>query len=102
MCESESFLCRHFEDTFENAQWEKSNKCNQCDLASTLKGNFKTHRGERSNKYNQCDYASLRASHMKACLKMHSGENQTISTSVTISWLTDYFDKHLRRTVKKT
>ena len=29
MCESESFLCRPVEDTFEDAQREKSNKCNQ-------------------------------------------------------------------------
>ena len=29
MCESESFLCRPFEDTFEDAQWENLNKCNQ-------------------------------------------------------------------------
>ena len=29
MCESESFLCRPFEDTFEDAQYENLNKCDQ-------------------------------------------------------------------------
>ena len=84
MCESESFLYRPIEDTSENAQWEKVSKCNQCDLVSTLKSTLITHTGDLSNKCNQCDYASLRASHMKACLKMHSGENQTNLTSVTM------------------
>ena len=39
-----------------------SNKCNQCEYASSLAGNLKTHlkthTGEKSNKCNQCDFAS--------------------------------------------
>ena len=40
----------------------KSNKCNQCDYASSqaggLRRHLKRHSGEKSNKCNQCDYAS--------------------------------------------
>ena len=40
---------------------EKSNKCNQCDYASSGAGNsrthFKMHSEEKSNKCNQWDYA---------------------------------------------
>ena len=43
---------RQFEETFENAQWRKVKKCNQC------------------------DYASVHASALKTHLKMHSGEKQ--------------------------
>ena len=52
---------------------EKSNKCNQCDFASsyasTLKTHLETHSREKSNKCNQCGYASSRASHLKAHMK---------------------------------
>ena len=55
----------------------KSNKCNQCDYASSQAGNLrqhlKTHSGEKSNKCNQCDYASSEAGHLKRHLKTHSG-----------------------------
>ena len=34
---------RQFQDTFENAQWKQSNKCKQCDFASFLGGNLRTH-----------------------------------------------------------
>ena len=40
----------------------KSNKCNQCDFASSraelLRGHLKTHSGEKPNKCNQCGFAS--------------------------------------------
>ena len=54
----------------------KSNKCNQCDYASSradsLRQHLKTHSGEKSNKCNQCDYASSRADHTRTHLKTHS------------------------------
>ena len=56
----------------------KSNKCKQCDYASSntvhLRGHFKTHNGEKLNKCNQCDYASSQARSLRAHLKTHSGE----------------------------
>merc|ERR1712045_923569 len=56
----------------------KLNKCNQCDYASSHKGNlrahFKTHSGEKSNKCYQCDYATAHVSNLRAHLKTHSGE----------------------------
>ena len=43
----------------------KSNKCNQCDYASSQAGDLKTHlkmhSGEKPYKCNQCDFASSRA-----------------------------------------
>ena len=57
---------------------EKSNKCNQCDFASSqavnLRRHLKTHSGEKSNKCNQCDYASAHAFNLRTHLKTHSGE----------------------------
>ena len=56
----------------------KSNKCNQCDYASsrgsTLGQHLKTHNGERSKKCNQCDFASIQAGDLKRHLLTHSGE----------------------------
>ena len=34
-------------------------------------------RGEKSNKCNQCDYASSQASNLRRHLKMHSGEKSS-------------------------
>ena len=52
---------------------EKSNKCNQCDYASSyvsvLKTHLKMHSGEKPNKCNQCDYASSQASHLRTHLR---------------------------------
>ena len=57
---------------------EKSNKCNQCDFASSyasaLWTHLKTHSGEKSSKCNQCDYASSRAGDLRAHLKTHNRE----------------------------
>ena len=56
----------------------KSNKCNQCDFASSqagdLRKHLKTHSGEKANKCNQCNYASAEASDLRRHLKTHSGE----------------------------
>ena len=42
----------------------KSNKCNQCEYASSREGSLRTHlktySGEKSNKSSQCDPSSLR------------------------------------------
>ena len=57
---------------------QKSNKCNQCEYASSqgsnLRRHLKTHSGEKANKCNQCDYASSQASSLRTHLKTHSGE----------------------------
>ena len=57
---------------------EKSNKCNQCDYASSqaghLRQHLKTHSGEKSNKCNHCDYASSHPSDLRRHLKKHHGE----------------------------
>ena len=50
--------------------------CNQCDFATSLAGNLrthlKTHSGEKSNKCNQCEFVSLQASDLKRHLKTHN------------------------------
>ena len=101
---------RKLEDADENAQWgkaklmqpmrlyvysdpstlrthlkrysgEKSNKCNQCDFASSragdLRRHLKTHIGEKSIKCNQCDFASAQAGDLRRHLKTHSGEKSS-------------------------
>ena len=54
---------------------EKSNKCNQCDYATSragdLRRHLKTHSGEKPNKCNQCDFASSHASDLRRHLKTH-------------------------------
>ena len=56
----------------------RSNKCNQCDYASSYASNLrmhlKTHSGEKSNKCNQWDFASAHARSLRLHLKTHSGE----------------------------
>ena len=56
----------------------KSNKCYNCDYASSDKTNLrrhsKTHKGEKLNKCNQCDYACSRTGKLRIHLKTHSGE----------------------------
>ena len=48
---------------------EKSYKCNQCDYASALAWNLRTHlknhSGIKTNKCNQCDFASMWAGSLR-------------------------------------
>ena len=66
------------ENETNNDQDMASNKCNQCDFASSqaggLRRHLKTHSGEKANKCNQCDYASSQAGHLRTHLKIHGGE----------------------------
>ena len=56
----------------------KSNKCNQCDYASSqaghLRRHMKTHSAEKSYQCNQCDFTTYWAYSLRSHLKMHSGE----------------------------
>ena len=56
----------------------RSNKCNQCDFASSRAGNLRihliTHSGEKLNKCNQCEFPSSEAGHLRIHLETHSGE----------------------------
>ena len=73
-CSESVTLRRHVQGHSE----DKSNKCKQCDFASTHSGSLsrhlKTHSGEMSNICNQCNYASFHASNLRAHLKTYSGE----------------------------
>ena len=71
-------LRQQFEDSSENTQWKKSNKCNQCDYAffqaGHLREHLKMHSGKKLCGCNQCDYASSYASTLNRHLKTHSRE----------------------------
>ena len=66
--------------TRETKNGEKSNKCNQCDyassLASDLRRHLKRHSGVKPNKCNQCDFASYHSGNLRRHLKTHSGDKQ--------------------------
>ena len=66
---------------------EKSNKCKQCDYASSqpgdLRRHLKRHSGEKSNKCAQRDIAG----HLRTCLKTHSEKNKKTNANSVISYL---------------
>ena len=87
-----------------NKVQEKSNKCNQCNYASSLKSSlkrhFKTHSGEKPNKCNQCDFASSEGGTLRRHLKTHSGEkpnkcNQCGYASIRASQLVTHMKRHV-------
>ena len=67
---------------------EKSDKCHQCDFASSRAGHLrihlKTHSGEKSNKCNQCNFATAYASILRTHLKYTVPKSQTNATSVIL------------------
>ena len=62
----------------ESCLGKRSNKCNQCDFASSradvLRRHLTTHSEEKSNKCNQCDFASSQAGYLRRHSKTHSRE----------------------------
>ena len=69
---------KNFSERVADVHREKSNKCNLCDYASShaghLRAHLKMHSGEKSKKCTLCDYASVQAGNLRTHLKMHSGE----------------------------
>ena len=61
---------------------EKSNKCDQCDFASSFAGNLKEHlkihSGEKSNKCAEGNYATNHTNNLRKHLKIHSGEKSNV------------------------
>ena len=74
---------------------EKSNKCIQCNFASSytraLRAHLKRHSGEKSNRCNQCDFASSEASHLRRHLT-----TQTKIIAPSVFWI------HLRTVIWDT
>ena len=74
----------HLKNNLTQQSGEKSNKCYQCDYASSwaaaLATHLKTHSGEKPNKCNQCDYASSQAGNLRAHLKTQWGKVNQIQS----------------------
>ena len=72
-----------FSENLVNDEGEKSNKCNQCDYASSQAGNLgrhlTTHIGEKTNKCKKCEFASSCADVSRAHFKTHSGEKHSVA-----------------------
>ena len=88
---------------------EKSNKCNQCDYASSqasnLRRHLKTHSEEKPNKCNECELAFSQEGHLRTHLNTHSREksnkcNQCNFASSQASNLRTHLKTHRNR--KKT
>ena len=76
-----------FEETFEEKNsGEKSNRCNQCDYASSQADNLRSHLKtcieEKSNKCNKCEFGCSDPSSLRSHMK-----SQINATSVTLSLL---------------
>ena len=79
----------------------KSNKCNQCEYASSqavnLRRHLKTHSGEKSNKCNQCEYASTDAGSLRSHLKTHIWEKSNKCNQCEYaSYQADHLREHLK------
>ena len=68
-------VCQLFEDTLKkHSGEEKTNKCSQCNNASSeasnLRRHMSTHTGEKTNKCNQCDVAFSQADTLREHLEL--------------------------------
>ena len=83
---------------------EKSNKCNQCDYASThaftLRRHLKTHNGEKSNRCNQCDFASPLAGNLSWHLITHTPQWRKVKKMQPI-WLCHLSGRRSEETFEK-
>ena len=78
---------RKLEDAYENAQWGKAKLMQPMRLyvysdPSTLRTHLKRYSGNKSNKCNQCNFASTWPANLRVHLKSHSGEKSIDAASV--------------------